>query len=123
MSHTSLTERVRDAYLRTALWAETDDAGEPLDAGYTAADFAADARAEALGTAARFLAALDGGQRAAVAAAPERAGHDLWLTQGRHGAGFWDGAWGDQGDALTEIAQGLGEPGVYVDDDGALALA
>lgn len=32
-------------------------------------------------------------------------GGDLYLTAAGHGAGFWDGDWGDVGDKLTEIAK------------------
>ena len=37
-------------------------------------------------------------------------GHDLWLTNEGHGAGFWDGGWdgfgeGDWGEKLTKIAK------------------
>jgi hypothetical protein len=32
-----------------------------------------------------------------------QAGHDLYLTQAGHGAGFWDGGWPAYGDRLTEI--------------------
>lgn len=45
----------------------------------------------------------------------ERAGHDLWLTRNRHGAGFWDGDWDDRGDELTSIAHSFGECSVYFD--------
>jgi len=46
--------------------------------------------------------------------------HDFWLTRNCHGAGFWDGDYGDIGDKLTEIAQGFGERHVWVDTDGNL---
>lgn len=35
-------------------------------------------------------------------------GGDLYLTAAGHGAGFWDGDWGDEaGDKLTEIAKAM----------------
>lgn len=34
-------------------------------------------------------------------------GADLYLTAVGHGAGFWDGDWGDVGDSLTELAKAM----------------
>jgi len=34
-------------------------------------------------------------------------GGDLYLTAAGHGAGFWDGDWGEAGDALTELANAM----------------
>jgi len=46
----------------------------------------------------------------------EDAGHDFWLTQNHHGAGFWDGDWeidvegvGDLGRHLTNVAHESGQ--------------
>lgn len=43
-----------------------------------------------------------------------RAGHDLWLTQNRHGAGFWDRGL-KHGAALTEAAHAYGSGYVTYD--------
>lgn len=32
-------------------------------------------------------------------------GSDLYMTSRGHGVGFWDGGWGDAGDALTALAR------------------
>jgi len=43
---------------------------------------------------------------------PAQAGHDLWLTRNRHGAGFWDRGQLQKdglGRALTEFAHAYGE--------------
>lgn len=32
-------------------------------------------------------------------------GHDLWLTSAGHGAGFWDGDWEADGDALIKLVE------------------
>lgn len=37
-----------------------------------------------------------------------RAGGDFHLTRNRHGAGFWDGDWKDNGDKLTELSRPYG---------------
>lgn len=34
-------------------------------------------------------------------------GSDLYMTSHGHGVGFWDGDWGDAGDALTELAKAM----------------
>lgn len=44
-------------------------------------------------------------------------GHDFLLTRNGHGAGFWDGDWGDDGDELTRIAKGYGNISLYLGDD------
>jgi hypothetical protein len=48
------------------------------------------------------------------------AGHDFWLTRVGHGAGFWDGDWPKNGDALTEICKKYKEIDLYVGDDGKI---
>ena len=44
----------------------------------------------------------------AQAGTDEQNGHDLWLTQAGHGAGFWDRGYGEIGDKLTERAEAFG---------------
>ena len=43
-------------------------------------------------------AALSYGDKAQI-------GHDFWLTRNGHGAGFWDGDYGDYGDAITQVVK------------------
>ena len=50
-----------------------------------------------------------------------RIGHDLWLTQAGHGAGFWDRGLGVLGDALTKAADTISAE-CYVGDDGMVYL-
>lgn len=54
----------------------------------------------------------------------ELIGHDLWLTQHGHGAGFWDGRWPEElGERLTEACKKLPEfETIDVGDDGKLYL-
>lgn len=99
------------AYLETALWASTDDQDLPL----TGTSFSPEAVAQAERTIEAFLACAPD----LTAHEDEQIGHDLWLTQNRHGAGFWDGAYEQSlGEALTRLAHSLGEVDVYVGDDG-----
>lgn len=56
-----------------------------------------------------------------VAADPTGFGRDLWLTRCRHGAGFWDGRWGDSvGEYLTIMAHSYGGEYLYLGADGKL---
>ncbi len=55
----------------------------------------------------------------------ERAGHDFWLTRNGHGCGFWSRTFKGErsegvGDALTDCAEGFGETGAYLGDDGRI---
>ena len=112
------------SYLVTMLWSSLDESdesgGEPLDAHYGIEDVDTEAVAAAAADCSAFLekcyaAGLDFDGNDA-----ERVGHDLWLTRNRHGAGFWDGDYPTDGDALTEIANAMGERAPYVGDDGKI---
>lgn len=48
-----------------------------------------------------------------------RAGHDLYLTENGHGAGFWDRGLGEIGEKLSQSAR-YKETFLYVGDDGLL---
>lgn len=47
-----------------------------------------------------------------------QAGHDFWLTQNMHGAGFWDGDYPEHGNTLTETSHKFKEQNIYIGDDG-----
>lgn len=107
------------AYLDCALWTATDEEGGRLDRAHSLYDFAPQAIAHARETCEDFrttagdlLNGLDSTQ----------AGHDLWLTRNRHGAGFWDRGLGDVGRKLTALAHPYGDSYVYVGNDGQLHL-
>lgn len=103
------------AYLETALWSSVDDDGEPLDHRYSRDDFAPSAIARAIADCEAF-------QRF-TGVNEEQAGQDFWLTRNRHGAGFWDGDWGDVGDRLTDASHAFGEIDFIVGDDGLIYMA
>jgi len=46
--------------------------------------------------------------------------YHFWLTRQGHGAGFWDGDYGDIGDELTEIAELSGVTNYLVGEDGKI---
>lgn len=51
-----------------------------------------------------------------------QAGVDFALTRNGHGAGFWDGDWVIHGDALTKIAERMGEIYLWVDNSGMIDI-
>jgi hypothetical protein len=101
-------------YVRCALWSSTDDNGIPLDRDYSPEDFSDEAWEQMRSDCEAFYLAYE----SAVLTNVSRAGHDLWLTRNRHGAGFWDGDWSEPYDKiLTDAAHKMGECDLYVGDD------
>jgi hypothetical protein len=120
------------AYVECALWSTSVDeayaaehaerdlhSDTSLDrAGFTPEDIAPEALASIVADCASFREAAgellsdwsDG-----------QAGHDLWLTRNRHGAGFWDRGL-PHGEELSAIARAYGESDLYIGDDGQLYL-
>ena len=116
----SRINRIVKEYKIAALWSSTDDEGNPLDADYELSDIAEPTARKMRDNVAKFLtenekdieeSGLDEGQL----------GHSLWLTQNRHGAGFFDFSMNDEvEDRLTKSAQDLKEMDLYVGDDGKI---
>ena len=52
----------------------------------------------------------------------EQIGHDLWLTRGGHGAGFWDRDL-PNGDKLTEICNSMEFHGEVFEADGVVYIS
>jgi len=122
-------------YLETALWASTDDDGEPLDREYSPSDFSDDARERARADCARFesensddidafLGFLEGSD---YREGQETVGHCLFLSRNGHGSGFFDRfTYADSLEArecayrLQHAAHAFGESAPYVGDDEAL---
>lgn len=104
-----------DAYLECALWTEHVeyvvsrwDTSTLTDVRQLISEFIADNIDDVVG--------MDAGQM----------GHDLWLTQNGHGAGFWDRGLGEVGERLTDAAKAYGSADVYllrVAGDGTAVLA
>ena len=109
-------------YIETALWSTNDESdergGEPMDANYSASDFAPEAMTKMRADATLFYNAnytlwqMD--------ADDSTAGHDFWLTRNGHGAGFWDGDYPTNGKELTKRSKKFGEVWLYVGDDGQI---
>ena len=95
----------------------SDSRGEPIDAD-PREDLPAETVAEMEETATDFLQA----QWVWLHSCDDLsdAGHDFHLTRNNHGAGFWDGDWGELGDRLTEAAEAYGGCEVHQFEDGSL---
>lgn len=77
------------AYITTALWSTTDDAGQPLDDNNGLSDISPATLAKMEADCARFREE----QSTLLAESgldDSRAGHCLWLDCNGHGSGFWD---------------------------------
>lgn len=121
--------KVATAYLRTALWAETDDDGEPLDAKYDLPDCLPETWEKAGNAVESFLAqpgvceALMRADEFPAGYDLDSLGQDLWLTRNHHGTGFWDRGLPDPvGAVLTDAAHALGGCDAYITDDGRVAI-
>jgi hypothetical protein len=118
------------AYFEAALFSTNDEStpegGEPLDKNYGVEDFAPETRDKMIADAADFqdraegMLLLDDSPQIEKWGRDALAGHDFWLTRNGHGAGFWDGDWPEQGDALTKLSKEYGEFYLYVGDDGLI---
>ena len=102
-----LTEFER-AYIECAMWTEQLD-------GHGIKDIPADILAAMLTDCTDFstsnMELLS--QMFALGYSESNAGHDFWLTRGRHGAGFWDRGLGKLGDMLTRNAHAYGSDDAF----------
>lgn len=111
-------------FLATAMWAEMDNStpngGSPLESNYSMTDFTVAALKRFIKECKEFQARNAADLEAAFQADSRcnigQAGHDFWLTRGRHGVGFWEKSdWpAEIGQRLTEAAHAFGEVNLYV---------
>lgn len=110
------------AYIECLMWSETDecreDGGDPIDQNYDVCDLAPCALEEIV----KDCVAFQEENWDLIAHDLTQAGHDFCLTRNGHGAGFWDGKWGDVGDELTDRSKPYGTMGLYVGDDGLVYI-
>ncbi|WP_133060350.1 hypothetical protein [Parendozoicomonas haliclonae] len=108
-------EKFHKQYMETALWASTTEDGHSMDDIFDIDDIHEDTRAMMHQDCMEFYIGnrelIDNGQGAS------QAGHDFWLNRNGHGAGFWDGDWGDAGDKLDKASKDFGSFDLYVGDD------
>lgn len=129
-------------YIRTMLWAETDNStesgGSPLDDNCDADNLSQSAVTRIYHDCFVFLEKAGDLITFAESSLENPhpcdswgyAAHDFWLTRNGHGCGFWDGDWRVTStddpdliaDQLTKIAKSFGECNVEVGDDGKLYL-
>lgn len=112
------------AYVGAALWSSYTESepngGETMDQDYDVDDIAAEAYEAMRFDCLRFwmVAGPLIFQLSDTPSIVSSAGHDLWLTRNRHGAGYWDGDWPNWlSDRLTPLARSLGEVHLVVGDD------
>ncbi len=111
-------------YLICALWASTNDAGEPMDKDFEVEDFNKLAIESAEKEINDFLQLLEAENILwEESMNEEQFGHDFWLTRNRHGVGFWDRGLGELGKKLTEWAHSYGSSDVYEGENGELYLS
>lgn len=112
---------VFNSYILTALWSETDNDDKPLDMNYSRQDIDPDDLVTLRNTVDLFLARAEAVLDSIPLVNPVTVGHNLWLNQNGHGAGFWDTPelWGGEENAqrLSDLAKELGERYIYVGDD------
>jgi hypothetical protein len=109
------------AYIECALWASTDDDGNPLEDNYGVEDISRAALNQIISDCDAFQ--TNNAEILALAGDDVQNGHDYWLTRNRHGAGFWDRGYDLKvSTALTDAAHADGACDFYVDDDGELRL-
>lgn len=113
-----------EAYIEALLFASTDGDGDNLDKYYDSSDIAESEINRIQEQCHAFLTRPEVVKLAEDWGRDEyrSAGHDFFLTRNGHGAGFWDGDWGDDGDTLTAAAKSFGESEPYVGDDGEIYL-
>lgn len=110
-----------DAYIECALWSSVDpETEEPLDD--ICDDVSEETRAAMRKDCEGFLYLAEEAGLITEDDDAARLGHDLWLTQNRHGAGFWDGDWDERGDALTDIAHSFGSVDLWVNESGEATI-
>jgi hypothetical protein len=118
-------------YLECALWSSTDnsreDGGDPLDANYAIEDIDPDSLAKMVADCEKFQSdneSLIDQAWDIFKQSDSHCGHDFWLTRNGHGAGFWDGDYGEGvcAKGLTFAAEAFGECWLIVGDDGKIYL-
>jgi hypothetical protein len=114
-----------DQYIRTMLWSSNDEStpegAEPFDRNYSAKDLAPETLKRMSDDCIAFIGKA--GDRLDENRDSSQGAHDFWLTRNGHGAGFWDGDWPINGDALTAISKEFGECDPYLGDDGRIYLS
>jgi hypothetical protein len=116
--------RYLQGYLECALWSSYDysdeSGGKPMDNDYGVKDIAPESL-ERLTSIAEKFRSENSESLEASGLSEEQWGHDLWLTQNRHGSGFWGRGLPEiLGSRLTDAAHACGSVELYIGDDGLI---
>lgn len=117
-------EIVLKHYLIAALWSSTDSDNEdqPFDSEYDIEDFDKKSVDKARKLIIKFMMDNEADLKAS-GLNDEQIGHDLWLTQVGHGAGFWDrGLDKELGDRLSKAAKTLGQSATLFAEKGKVYI-
>lgn len=106
-----------NGFIIAALWATTDDDGNPLDDNYEIDDISDETLIEIIKQCKDFERKY---HNLFNSMSDEQAGHDFFLTREGHGAGFWDRGLGKVGEVLTQASKTYPELNLYVGDDGKI---
>lgn len=118
-SYVDLDDMV-EAYLTAALWAETDDNGQPFDKNYSMKDISEEFHNKSKRDCQTFINEINN-KLEDTDFDSEELGHDFWLTRNRHGAGFWDGNYPKSiEEILMKICRRYSEVNLYLGDDGKI---
>ena len=103
------------AYVQCALWSSTDDNDDTLDSNYSEDDLALETIFKMTEDVQKFVSANSHLFKTwkGKTSIEEQTGHDFWFTRNRHGVGFWEREWGEEGKELTESAHTFGEAYLY----------
>jgi hypothetical protein len=110
-------DKIKQAYIECALWASTDEQGEPLES--SDALLSDMAREQMHAEVDDFLNLIEAEKVPLDGWTDEQIGHDFWLSRNGHGAGFWDRGL-PSGDTLHRWAKTYGDCDLYVGDDGEI---
>ena len=116
-------EIVLKHYIIAALWSSTDDEDQSFDSNYSYDEFDKDNLEKIRQRIIKFMIDNDADLKAS-GLNDEQIGHDLWLTQVGHGAGFWDreGIDKELGDRLSSASKQLGESAYVFAQDGKVYI-
>lgn len=94
-----------DGYVECALWSSSDESDDPLDDRFSASDVELDTFLKMRADAEGFYA---GYKHLFGDVSPGQVGHDFWLSRNGHGAGFFDGPYGEHCGLLQRPASSTG---------------
>lgn len=109
-------------YIMASLWSSTDENDEPFDSNYSIDDMDSWNANNVKDRVRQFLVD-NADDLKASGLSDEQIGHDLWLTQVGHGAGFWDrGLDKELGERLSRASEKLGRSANMYAEDGKIFI-